>query len=255
MYKIRVATWNIGGGFIDSSDMQRFDTPDIKYFANELKRFGCKLIFIQEAHTSKLTGKSEQAEFLSKHLRLDYYTCVSISPSHLQPDQNLSLLILSAFPIENSTYIQIENPKLEVIRPDLTKWYSFDKGFLVVTVKMRKRVRVICGHSHPFIDFKRVPTDPDFNQLRKQIENVILGDRMEKSTCIVGADMNWNEIRELLPDVFSNSFKCVFENVKTTPNQGQLDYLLVSPDIKTGKYAITPGLSDHYLCVADLSLP
>ena len=255
MYKIRVATWNIGGGFV-VSDTQEFDTSDIKYFADELKKANCSLVFIQEALIAKIKGKSDQAEFLSQQLGLNYYTCVTISPSHLQVDQNLSLLILSAFPIENSTYIQIENPKLEVVGPDLVKWYSFDKGFLVCTIKIQKKnVRVICGHFYPFIDFEHVPTEPRFAQLRKQMENTILGEQFGKSTCIVGADMNWNDIRSLIPEVFSNGFKSVFEQVSTTPDQGQLDYLIVSSDIKSGKYEVIPGIADHYLCVAELQLP
>lgn len=35
---MRIATWNIGGGFISFKQKHKFDTEDIGYFIDELKK-------------------------------------------------------------------------------------------------------------------------------------------------------------------------------------------------------------------------
>ncbi len=52
---MRVATWNIGGGFVKSNS-GKYDTCNIDYISRTLKEQGIDIIFLQEAHTAYSAG-------------------------------------------------------------------------------------------------------------------------------------------------------------------------------------------------------
>lgn len=50
---MRVATWNIGGGFIESNQKHEYDIEDVNYFIKELKSINPDIVCFQEIHVSE----------------------------------------------------------------------------------------------------------------------------------------------------------------------------------------------------------
>ncbi len=246
---MRIATWNIGGGFIHSGDETKFDVEDLNYFISELKKLKPDLVSLQEALF--VENEQNQVVELGKTLSFPHVAYRVHSASHLKQGTSIALGILSKFPIISTEYLQLTNPLMEVTRPNGEVWLSQDKGFLQVTLKINGQpMRVLCGHNFPYHHFKRDFMHEEFNNIRGEIESIFLNSRFPT---IVAADMNYDDLRKAIPNVFSNGFVDVF-NEPTIPKGVQQDHVIVSEHCTVNDYKIVKGKADHYLCYVDLEL-
>lgn len=249
---IRVATWNIGGGYIKSNG-DRYDLENLPYFIDAIRAADCDIVCLQEAHTFSATDSCGQIADISEKLLVPNRFCVPISESHLRDGAFLVAGLISRYPISSSRYIKLRNPGLEIVRPDGKHWRSFDKGLIHSVVRIEdKELQVITGHAYPFHHFKRNALDPDFSDIRKTMDSVV-ADSVQSGISILAGDLNFGRPEQLMPKAFSMGLRAAFAGVPTIPEKNQWDHILYSSGLVLRKYLVTEGLADHFLCVGEFS--
>jgi hypothetical protein len=170
----------------------------------------------------------------------------------LKDGEKLSISIISRFPITSSKFNKLPNPNLE-FRWKGKKAFSHDKGFLETEINCNGvNIRILSGHMVPFRKFGRNFLDIEFNEIRTQIENIILCEKMPEIIC---ADMNFDEdIKKLIPKVFEYNFSSIMKENPTTPSGNKYDKIIISKEWKFTNSNIIKGKADHYLCFADVNL-
>ncbi len=250
MYNLpmRIATWNIGGGFISKNNDLIFEYENWDYFVNQLNDVKPEIVCLQETHVS---DEASQPKIIAKALGFDFEVSQVTAPSHLKNGPGLAVSIISKYPIVSSKFNLLPNPNLEFIWNG-SKARSHDKGFIEATVDFKgTKIRVLSGHMVPFRKFGRDFMDDEFKQLRHRIENVILETALPE---IVGADMNWPDIYAITPKIFEEGYKFILEDKPTTPKDRKYDKIIISKDWVCRHSAIVKGRADHYLCYADVDL-
>ncbi len=246
---MRVATWNIGGGFISLNQKDEYDFEDINYFIKELKAINPDIVCFQEIHLSE---KNNQPKIIADSLNFQYIATHSIADSHLKDNEKLSISIISRFPIISSKFNMLPNPNLQFIWRG-KKAFSHDKGFMEAIVDYKGvNVKVLSGHMVPFRKFAKNFLDDQFKEIRDKVEQIILHDKMPKIIC---ADMNFDkEIEKLIPNVFNNGFKFILNGNPTTPKGKKYDKIIISKEWEFASSNIINGKADHFLCFADIGL-
>ncbi|MBI2410664.1 MAG: endonuclease/exonuclease/phosphatase family protein [Candidatus Kerfeldbacteria bacterium] len=248
---MKIATWNIGSGFI-SRDQKKFDHQDLNYFIEELRKQNADVICLQEVNTPAEHPKQTQSHDIADALGFSHIAAQVMHPNHLQPGNELSVAVLSRFPVLSTEYVTVPNPGIFATGSNGARWISFDKGFLFCDINMEgKTVRVASGHMLPFHKFKRNFLENEFTHIRTAIAEIIF----EHSTLplVIGADMNFADVHALVPQLFESGFTDLFQT-DTTPDYGQCDHLIVSKEWKAQSWQVIPGNADHYLCIAEIQL-
>ena len=246
---MRIATWNIGGGFISSYQKQEYDLENIDYFIDELKHINPDIVCFQEIHVSE---KKDQPNIIAGALGFKFVKTESIADSHLKDGEKLSISIISRFPIISSKFNKLPNPNLQFIWRG-KRAFSHDKGFLDAIINYNNiSIRVLSGHMVPFREFGRDFLDDEFKGIRVRIEKIILDEKMPKIIC---ADMNFDgDISRLMPNVFDNKFKSILSDKPTTPEDRKYDKIIISKEWGSANSYIKEGKADHFLCLADIEL-
>lgn len=253
---LRIATWNIGGGFVSTHQPLCFDVQDLSHFVEVLQPLACDVICLQEVHTPIAPDGPRQAEELANGLGMPYWTavpCDTIQPSHLASDQFLSLAILSRWKIEQSSYTLLPNPRLHAQAPTGATWLSHDKGLLRAHIQWPgNEITVFSVHALPFHLFGRDIMEDAFRPIRGVMEGTILASR---PPTIVAGDWNYESVERMLPIVFQTGYTHAPEGVATEPARGRLlDHVLASSHWRITSSAVLSTRADHYLCCADLDL-
>ncbi len=245
---MRIATWNVGGGFIYSNQKQEFDLEKIEYFIDELKSIKPDIVCFQEIHSSI---NNNQPKIIADALGFKYIKTEPIADSHLKDEEKLSISIISRYPIISSKFNKLLNPNLQSIW-DGKKVFSHDKGFLEAKINYNDTtIRVLSGHMVPFRKFDRNFLDDDFKKIRDQIENIICNEKIPE---IIGMDINFENIHKLIPMVFNKEFRFILENKPTTPKGRKYDKIIISKEWESDNSNIVEGKADHYLCFTDVKL-
>lgn len=245
---MRIATWNIGGGFILSEQKHEFDTEDLSYFIDELKKIQPDIVCLQEVHVSE---NNNQPKIIAKALGFEFYQIESIADSHLKSGEKLSIAIISKYPIISSKFNKLPNPNLEFIWNG-EKTLSHDKGFLEAIIDYKgSNIKVLSGHMVPFRKFEKDFLANEFKNIRDEIERIICH---EKMPMVIGADMNFEDIQQLIPSVFKQGFKYILNGEPTTPKNRKYDKIIISSDWIFTDSNIIQGKADHYVCFADIDL-
>lgn len=241
---MRIVTWNIGGGFVSSG--KGFIKEDLNYFITVLKILNPDIICFQEIHL----GLEDQTKIIAQSLKYPYYCVTPYDSSHLKENNQLCLSVISRFTLLRKRFFKLPNPQIEVKRPNGEIWKSHDKGFMIVSIKIRnENIDVITGHTVPFSKFNRDFMEPEFNPIRKEIERLIL---KHPKRVIVAGDMNYADLVKLIPKVFQEGFKEVFK--APTHHGKQMDHILISKEWAIKDSRVVLGKADHYMAYADIEL-
>lgn len=247
---MRIATWNIGGGFISSEQKHEFDTEDIGYFIDELKKIQPDIICFQEIHVSE---NNNQPKMIAKSLGFKFCEVESIANSHLKDGEKLSIAIISKYPIISSKFNLLLNPNLHSVWSG-KEVISHDKGFLEVKINYQGAdVRILSGHMVPFHKFDQNFLADEFKEIRNQIDKTISHENKNIPT-VIGADMNFEDIHKLIPNIFRQGFNSILDDKVTTPKGRKIDKIIISKNWIFANPKIIQGRADHYLCFADIDL-
>lgn len=246
---MRIATWNIGGGFISSDKTHEYNKENIHYFIETLKSIRPDIVCFQEIHVSE---QNDQPQIIANFLGFQYITTHAEVDSHLKDGEKLSISIISRFPIISSKFNMLPNPNLKFIWKGKTA-FSHDKGFQEAIIDYNgTNIRILSGHMLPLRQFGKDFLDDEFEDMRNHIEKIILHEKIPSMIC---ADMNFDkDIEILLPNVFLNKFKSILKNTPTTPKGRKYDKIITSKEWVSNNSEIIKGKADHFLCFADIEL-
>lgn len=255
--KLKFISWNIAGGHTFKRSLEdaiSYDEENINYFIDNLKKENADIVVFQEAHMPYEKGKITQSEVIAKQLGYSFIANHPYGRSHIKTGEQLSLSTISKFPIVNSYFYKIPNPKLSIIRPNGDKWISFDVGFLVCEVDYNGiLINIINGHMVPFHYFQRDFLEPDFKNIRKVIDDFFVS--LSGRPTLVGVDLNFNDIITLIPTTFKDKlYQEAFIGITTTPGRGQQDHILFSFQWDFINSEVKKFNTDHYLCLAEVNL-
>jgi endonuclease/exonuclease/phosphatase family metal-dependent hydrolase len=232
---LRIGSWNIDGGYKRDYGGE-YAGLDLGYVYRTLHEHDLDIIGLQEAHTSQ---DSIQAATLA-HLLNMHYVSYAHAPSHIEEGKELSVAILSRYPIVSSQFVITPNPQL--VNGRLT---THDKGFIISTIEVDETaVSVLCGHTIPFWRFGRQASE--FSEVYSHIERMVIN---TASPAIVLADMNEARIDQLMPKIFSAGFHDALPPGPTRLNGKKSDYILVR-GMQPMRAQIVATETDHYLCTA-----
>jgi endonuclease/exonuclease/phosphatase family metal-dependent hydrolase len=251
---ITVATWNIGGGILGKSH-QVDGRPQIGYHAEFIRKYKPDILCLQEAHFYPDDGASQVSQ-IANLAGYEYSQCTPISPSHLEKNAELSLGLISRFPIDQLEYTQFENPELSSTGPNGEKWTLFDKGFTRAQVTPPdSHIYILNAHCFPLHYFGASATDPQFRTLYASLDDDLIRADSDLPT-IASIDLNSPEIDEVLPRALSGrqALHVAFRNEPTTPKGVQQDFLLVGRRASIVRFEIVPNNADHYYCSVRLTI-
>lgn len=246
---IKIGTWNIGWGFISPLWTLEFDLENIDYIIKKIKKSQSDIICFQEIHNSE---NNNQTQIIADKLDFKYIEIIEIADSHLKDWEKLCISIISKLRIISSKFHKLQNPNLEFLH----KWkkaFSHDKWFLEIEVEYDQSIiRVLSWHIVPFNKFWKDFLDNNFQEIRNQIEEIILEKDIPTIVC---ADMNFEETEVLIPKIFENWFTSVLNmNKYTTPKEKKIDKILISKHLEKLSSSIMTAKTDHYLCLANIEL-
>jgi endonuclease/exonuclease/phosphatase family metal-dependent hydrolase len=245
---MRIATWNVGGGFISTEQNLEFNTEDVGYFIGELKKIQPDVVCLQESHVSE---NNDQPMMMARALGFDFYKIESIADSHIKDGEKLSIAIISKYPIVSSKYLKLPHPNLYIILNG-KKELCHDKGFLEVTINYQgNNFRVLSGHLVPFRKLEKDFLADEYRNIRDEVERIICDGNLPT---VIGADMNFEDIDRLIPNVFQRGFRSILGDEVTTPKGRRYDKIILSDDWNFTNPKIIQGKADHYLCFADIDL-
>ena len=89
-------------------------------------------------------------------------------------------------------------------------------------------------------------------KIYEKLEDKILNMIKTKKNVIVLGYFNYTNIFELFSNL-KDKMKCVYEDENTRKNK-QIDYILMTKNIKHDNYKIIDTRFDHKLCVAELTI-
>lgn len=249
--------WNIAGGHMFRKSLEdaiSYDEENLDYFIEKLRNENADVIVLQEAHTPVGKGEAIQSEIIAKRLGYSFIANHPYGRSHIKNGQQLSLSTLSKFPITHSDFHKIPNPGLSIARPNGDKWVSFDVGFLVCEIDYNGTlVNIANGHMAPFHYFKRDFSEPDFQNVRSAISELCIS--LSERPTLMGADLNYNNVVALFPDIYKNDlYREAFIGIETTPGRGQQDHVLFSRQWHLINSEVKKVEADHFLCLTEVGL-
>lgn len=169
--------------------------------------------------------------------------------------EELKISVLSRYPIQSSRFYALPNPNLTIIRPNGELWISYTEGLLTGEINYEGvEINIANILLIPFHYFKRDFAEPEFDSIRENIVEILLG-LLDKPTLAIG-DYNLHDLKRHFPELFENGkYEEVFENIETAPGRGQQDHILYSHHWRLKEYEVNEEVNaDHYLCSTTLDL-
>lgn len=249
---VRVATWNIGGGILGDSH-QTSGKEYLEYHADLLRLHQPDIVCLQECHHSE-NSQTNQVSRLAETLNYQYSKSTPISPSHLDPDAELALGIMTSYPIRNIKYTRFRNPCLTATGPKGQQWTLFDKGYCSYEVELAEEtIAITNAHCFPLHYFSATATEDRFKDIWNDLGSHLKESENSRPT-LAAIDLNFPFIKNVLSDeIIGPRYINAFDATPTTPKGIQQDYILYSRQFRLLTTHIIPTRSDHHLCICDFS--
>ncbi|WP_432100345.1 endonuclease/exonuclease/phosphatase family protein [Streptomyces sp. WAC 04229] len=245
-HRLLIGTWNIGGGVLDVS--HRKGAPaQLGYHIDRLMRARPEILCLQESHTFR-DGRAGQAQEIARALGADWFHTWPLSESHLAPDADLSLAVLSRWPLSAPRTVTFPNPGLTTTGPDGDHWRILDKGYMVVEADLAgTSLRIANAHCFPLHYFGTTAAAPRFAPLWNRLADDLLTLARFGPT-LVTVDLNHQPVEDLLGRLFeSGVYTSAANGSPTTPKGIQQDYILYTgADLRLVETAVIPTRADHH---------
>lgn len=249
--KLKIATFNISGGFYCGDESQEYldreaassvDNKLLNEIIDNINKEDIDIICFQEIITTKET---QYIENIVNNTSLKYYESYELSPCNLVKDTNCGLAILSKYPITKSIKEIFTNPKISKTTSSGNTYYTYDKGYLVVTIDIEgKELNLLTHHGFPF---RRFNSSPEQNPLTFQEFDKVINNLKPN---IVTGDFNAENFIDLMPQT-NNNYKRTINDI-TTVDDKKFDDILLPQEQEYISKKIIKLLSDHYLIVVEL---
>jgi endonuclease/exonuclease/phosphatase family metal-dependent hydrolase len=251
--KIKIATFNISGGFYCGDESQEYldreaatsvDNRLLNEIIDNINKENIDIICFQEIITTKAT---KYIDTIVNNTNLKYFESFELSPCNLVKDTDCGLALLSKYPITKSIKEIFTNPKLSKTTSSGNTYYTYDKGYIVSSVNINgKDLKLLTHHGFPFRRFNSTPEKntsvfQEFDQVINSIKpNIITG------------DFNAENFMDLMPKTNSN-YKRVFNEI-TTVDEMKFDDILINKESNYVSKRVIKSLSDHYMLLIEIEV-
>ena len=149
---LKIASYNISGGFFNSSDTteyldkERVETVDdglLKEIMDTVINEEIDVICFQEIIT---TERIKYIDRICENTDLKYYDYFELSECNIVKDTNCGIAILSKYPIEIIRKELFPNPNLSKTTKSGNTYYLYDKGYMVDRIKVKGEEITILNH-------------------------------------------------------------------------------------------------------------
>ncbi|MBQ3320701.1 endonuclease/exonuclease/phosphatase family protein [Candidatus Saccharibacteria bacterium] len=249
--KLKVASYNISGGFYENEKTEYLDKKksndidlrllnDIIKIVNEEK---IDIVCFQEIITTKRINYINR---IIEKTDLKYEEHFELSPCDAVEDTECGIAILSKYPIKNSVKKLFTNPMLSKTTSSGNTYYTFDKGLLLSEIDLGdKTISILNHHNFPFRRFNSTPEENKdiFVEFDNEIEKI--------NPDIITGDFNAENFINLMPYTKENYIKTI--DKPTTDDGAKFDDLLIHDDIEYSS-KIIESLSDHFMIIIEINL-
>lgn len=253
--RLKVITWNIGGGKIlaknsDPNKLASYLEDGFNYIVEALKNENPDIITLQETHKNE---SGDLVEDIAKALGFNFYKHDSTSSSHIDSKFNLGHAIISRYPIDNHTFGFFSNPKLNTVWEDGSIARSFDKGFSTVVVNVNGQViNITTTHLVPF---RRFGVDVNSEVAKEILKDVQEKIKIMPAPWIISGDFNINSklLKDYLPRLLVNMNELDISE-PTTPKGSYYDHIIFKGVKLIEGQVLGNLLTDHYPVIAIFEL-
>lgn len=243
MLKLRIATWNVGQDLKN----KQINIETYKYIKSQIVKYNIDIIAFQESIVESRNLES-LSKYISKNTDLKFNRDFLLSPSDTNKNDNAGVSVCSKFKISYNRKYMLKNSNLIYKKSEDITYWQYNKGFNFTSINDIP-LTVISGHFFPYHIFNRSALE--FKHVYEEFEDVVLNTMNNNKNIVVLGDFNCTNIFELLPRL-TQKMTCVFNNTYTSIYNKQLDYILVSKNIKVKKYEVLDDRFDHRLCIVDI---
>lgn len=250
--KLKIATYNISGGFYDDDqsvdflDKEKASDIDLRLLNDMVKIINDEkidIICFQEIIT---TERINYIQRIIDKTELKYEDHFELSPCHIIENTDCGVAILSRYPINNSIKQLFTNPMLAKTTNSGKTYYTFDKGFMVSTLDVEgKKLSVLNNIGFPYRRFNSTPEE--HKEIFMEFDNYI----KELNPDIVLGDFNAEYFIDMMPYTKETYIKTVDEG--TTDDGKKFDNILLKNGSNYSSRVI-PSLSDHFIVVSEIDL-
>lgn len=250
--KIKIATYNISGGFYDDDqsvdflDKEKANDIDLRLLNDIVKIIvdeKIDVICFQEIIT---TERINYINRIMEKTELKYEDHFELSPCHIIENTECGIAILSKYPITNSIKQLFTNPMLAKTTSSGKTYYTFDKGFMLSTINIdNKSISILNNFGFPYRRFNSTPEE--HKEVFMEFDNFI----KKLNPDIVLGDFNAEYFIEMMPYTKEAYIKTIDEG--TTDDGKKFDNILLK-DISNYSSNVIPSLSDHFIVVSEIDL-
>lgn len=226
----------------------------IEYFVRQQPDILC----LAETLADDAQGNSLFVTELSKACKLPYFYCLAGEKAWLAGGgKYYGLAVLSRFPIVNYSVEKLANPGLELTRPNGEHWVMHDKYIQKTVIEANhQKLSLFNTHLFPFQHFRRRFWDDEFKPYRdKWLRQLMPCD----GPAIICGDFNTVGIslEKAFPELFERGLTNAvpFNGKDYQPRYAydtQIEYLLVSPEVRVKAGLSDMLYSDHPFLIADI---
>lgn len=250
--ELKVASYNISGGFYENNQKGDFfdkdKSKDIDLeLLNDIIRIinngDIDIICFQEIITTK---RIDYIGSILNETNLKYEEHFELGPCSSVENLESGLAILSKYPIVGCVRQLFTNPKLSKTTSSGKTYYTFDKGFLMVKIKVNDvLVSVLTHHGFPFGRFNSAPEEHE--EVFLEFDNYI----KEFDPDIVTGDFNSENFMEMMPYTRDTYVETI--NEATKDDGVKLDNILLKRGVDYSS-KVARSLSDHFIVVDKIKI-
>jgi endonuclease/exonuclease/phosphatase (EEP) superfamily protein YafD len=253
--KIRSVQWNIGGGKIrdpeaDSTKIENYKLEGLAYIIEKLSLYQPDIITLQESHADE---HAIQAQTISEALELPYFINDPYDQSHIDASQKLCQSIVSRFPIKEHAFSFYFNPPYRKTMENGEEWTSHDKGMSTCVIDVGDREVVLqTSHLIPFQKFNVDLEDENGKKVQASIEALV---EKSRTPYLFQGDLNYEDIRTLLPNIYVDGLHEVGGAQGTTPKGKIYDHVFCRGLKQSSQGSVdSTVLTDHFPIISDFEM-
>lgn len=248
--KLKIASYNVSGGFyigdesteyLDREASDKIDNRLLTDLIEIINKENIDVLCLQEVIT---TERIKYIDQIKESTNLKYSESFELSPCNLVKDTDCGLAILSKYPLSNTQKQIFTNPKLAKTTSSGNTYYTYDKGCLYTTIKLKEeKITILTHHGFPY---RRFNSTPEANpNIFLEFDEIVKNNNID----VITGDFNADNFEELMLYTKENYIRTI--NNITTVDGKKFDDILIKNDIKYNT-EIKKSVSDHYMVITTI---
>ncbi|MDQ3099297.1 MAG: endonuclease/exonuclease/phosphatase family protein [bacterium] len=250
---VKIISWNIAGGRkVKSGAMFDYESENLEYFANEIKKLDPDIVCLQENLLNKKRSVGKDISHLINVTNI-YDTSANHIANHIDPEYELGMTILSKDPFENAKSTFYPNPSFPLLWKDGSEAAIHNKFMQEVAYNS---ITIINTQMLPIRIWGYNYSEEPGKSFSDAIQETF---KLSKLPLLFCGDFNTNDPQELYNHTFDKlGLKDALNSDETRPGTTEQfnkpDHIFYSPEFKLIKSEIVKTQTDHYLCFAEFEI-